>query len=193
MGPKYLGDKLVVADLTESTDVVHAATAADSTRVSTKPSAGSLAASATYAQQSPRASSRSSPSSRASSRNLQGGWRALRHQLGLQVHPPEDRGAIGVESCQRTCWHGYSRRYSCPSQQTWHGRICITPSFSRAVYGNYSHPQRRRDRPPLTNTKEAPRGQHRRRRHHRGNLQVQKPQAARQSEGSHQLRHPLGG
>ncbi|CAE7874802.1 unnamed protein product [Symbiodinium necroappetens] len=48
VGPKYLGDKLVVADLTESTDVVHAATAADSTRVSTKPSAGSLAASATY-------------------------------------------------------------------------------------------------------------------------------------------------
>ena len=42
MGPKYLGDKLVVADLTESTDVVRAATAAASTRA--KPSAGSLAA-----------------------------------------------------------------------------------------------------------------------------------------------------
>ena len=58
-------------------------------------------------------------------------------------HPPEDRGALSMESRQRTRGHGYSRRYRRPPQQTWFGRIWTPPSFSWAIHGHYSHPQHR--------------------------------------------------
>ena len=172
-----LGSEFVVANSAGASNVEFATASLRDTADFADFAASTVAAGSSHAQLPSRTSGRSSSSSSTSPDQLQGRWRALRHDTGLQIHPPKDRGTVGMKPRQGTRWHGYSGRDGRPSQQTWHGRIWITPSLSRAVYGNYSHPQRRRDRPPLTNTKEASRGQHRRRRHHRGHPQVQEPQA----------------
>ena len=157
-----LGSELVVADSAGSYNVEFTSASLRDTADFADFATSTLAAGSSHAQLSSRTSSRSSSSSSTSPGQLQGRWRALRHDAGLQIHPPEDRGAVGMEPRQGTRGHGHPGRDGCPSQQTWHGRVWTTPSFARTIYRSHSHSQRRRDRSIVANTEKTTRGQHRR-------------------------------